>query len=165
MVSYVFSSRWYDFFIISGMLGNIIGGALTLNYSPRIFMGLSALFPSLMCIFGAYNAEKKSLLQASCANISNAASSIFQVLFASPYTVLKPILWVFISNALAFRIGDGMLYFKNSIGLDPKILGFADSLTYISLLLGTVIYIKYLTDIPFRTILFYAQLSKVFSHC
>ncbi|CAI5719842.1 unnamed protein product [Hyaloperonospora brassicae] len=73
----------------------------------------------------------------------------------------RPMLWIFLSNALPPSVGEAMFTFKTSeLGFTKSFLGFISTAGSFTLLGTTAVYNAYFRDMPFRRMFFRIQLAS-----
>lgn len=73
----------------------------------------------------------------------------------------RPVLWIFLSNALPPSVGEAMFSFKTAeLGFSKSFLGFISTVGSFTLLGTTALYNAYFRDMPFRRMFFRIQLAS-----
>ncbi|RLN46987.1 hypothetical protein BBJ28_00010042 [Nothophytophthora sp. Chile5] len=73
----------------------------------------------------------------------------------------RPMLWIFLSNALPPSLGEAMFSFKTAeLGFSKSFLGFISTVGSLTLLGTTALYNAYFRDMPFRRMFFRIQLAS-----
>lgn len=73
----------------------------------------------------------------------------------------RPMLWIFLSNALPPSVGEAMFSFKTAeLGFSKSFLGFISTVGSFTLLGTTALYNAYFRDMPFRRMFFRIQLAS-----
>ncbi|KAG7381504.1 hypothetical protein PHYPSEUDO_005961 [Phytophthora pseudosyringae] len=73
----------------------------------------------------------------------------------------RPMLWIFLSNALPPSVGEAMFSFKTTeLGFSKSFLGFISTVGSFTLLGTTALYNAYFRDMPFRRMFFRIQLAS-----
>uniref|UniRef100_M4B7X9 Uncharacterized protein n=1 Tax=Hyaloperonospora arabidopsidis (strain Emoy2) TaxID=559515 RepID=M4B7X9_HYAAE len=73
----------------------------------------------------------------------------------------RPMLWIFLSNALPPSVGEAMFTFKTAeLGFSKSFLGFISTAGSFTLLGTTAVYNAYFRDMPFRRMFFRIQLAS-----
>lgn len=141
---------------IGGICGTLFGSIIVGKADSIVLFYLMMFMPLLVVIVGFRLYEPDSSFVFDLSSLKRQVKAVLITLKSS--VVLKPLLWIFLSNAISPNLSSGMTYFRNSIGLDAIALGLIDTVAYFGLFLGTAMYAKYFTKTSYRKIFLAVQL-------
>ena len=147
--AYLQSISWTAYGV-GGIFGTLLGGSVVKWFGPTGYFILLIPFPVLLVLL-TLSYDQVPAYPSSLKLFGNKLVQVFQAL--KQPRVLKPLIFVFIQNATGIGIGEGMTYFRISIGMDAQILGFADTFAYLGLILGSVLFNKYFSKVPIDKIM------------
>eukprot|EP00834_Sanchytrium_tribonematis_P006226 NODE_438_length_7412_cov_0.582798.p2 type:complete len:409 gc:universal NODE_438_length_7412_cov_0.582798:1-1227(+) len=147
--SYLQSLSWIAYGI-GGICGTIIGGSLAKYLGAPSYFIFLLPFPIML----SYMSNQYDAVKAVPASLKLFGSKLIQVINAMRHPkVMKPLIFVFVQNSCGLGIGEGMTYFRVSIGMDAQTLGFANTFAYGGLILGSFVYSKYFSATPIKKIM------------
>ena len=152
--AYLQSLSWTTFGI-GGICGTLLGGTVVKYYGTAAYFIMLLPFPIILIVVTLlYNQ-----VPASFCSIKLFGSKIVKVVIALQQPkVFKPLIFVLIQNATGIGIGEGMNYFRLSIGMDAQILGIADTFAYLGLIMGSILFNKYFSKTSIAKIIFITTL-------
>ncbi|KAL4087695.1 hypothetical protein PRIC1_013583 [Phytophthora ramorum] len=145
---------------VGGMLGSFLSGPATHNLGVRGVFCLAAVGPFTNLVFSMFMEEAKSTLSKR-QFVSSAKKQVRQLKDA----VCTPViwmcaLWVFLSHAISPAYTQILFYFSTDVlHFTPEFLGTVSAIGFIFLMLGTMLYNMCFTEMSFRRIFLFAQLS------
>ncbi|KAJ0408805.1 hypothetical protein P43SY_000701 [Pythium insidiosum] len=147
---------------IGSVLGSMVSGFALNTFGPLGVFFLSALGPLCVIIISLRIPEENYH--------SNSTQSFVHVVVGQCRALAevvvdpicwRPMLWIFLSNALPPSIGEAMFSFKtNELGFGKSFLGFISTVGSLTLLGTTAMYNAYFRDMPFRAMFFRIQLAS-----
>lgn len=147
---------------IGSVLGSMISGYALNTFGPQGVFFLSALGPVCVVLI-SINMHEETF----CVNSERGFFRTVQDQCRALATVVvdpvcwRPMLWIFLSNALPPSIGEAMFSFKtNELHFSKSFLGFISTVGSITLLGTTALYNAYFRDMPFRQMFFRIQLAS-----
>ncbi|GMF21254.1 unnamed protein product [Phytophthora lilii] len=144
---------------LGGMLGAFLSGPATDGLGVRGVFGVATVGPLTTLMFSATMEEPKTTL--SKRNfVSSAKKQVGQLKSAICTPVIwMCALWVFLSHAVSPGYGQIMFYFSTEVlHFTPEFLGTVLAVGFIFLMVGTMLYNTFFTNVSFRRIFLVAQL-------
>uniref|UniRef100_A0AAV1T6K0 Uncharacterized protein n=1 Tax=Peronospora matthiolae TaxID=2874970 RepID=A0AAV1T6K0_9STRA len=144
---------------LGGMLGAFLSGPATDKLGARGVFGVSALGPLTTLLFSIYMEESKSTLSKR-QFVSSATKQLRQLRVAICTPVIwKCALWVFISHALSPAYTQVLFYFSTDVlQFTPEFMGTVSAIGFIFLMVATILYNSFFTNVSFRRIFLVSQL-------
>lgn len=147
---------------IGSVLGSSISGAALNAFGPQGVFFLSAIGPICVVVISANIAEEtyrapgnQNLVDTVVAQVRALAGVVVDPI------CWRPMLWIFLSNALPPSLGEAMFSFKtNELHFSKSFLGFISTVGSVTLLGTTALYNAYFRDMPFRSMFFRIQLAS-----
>nr|CCA26723.1 FolateBiopterin Transporter (FBT) Family putative [Albugo laibachii Nc14] len=141
------------------LFGSIISGQALTALGPRGVFFLSALGP-ICTISISCRIHEEPLLPLPCGFFATVRTQFSQLagVFVTP-ACWRPVLWLFLSNALAPSVGEAMFSFKTKeLRFTKSFLGFVSTIGSLTLLGTTALYSIHFRNIAFRKIFFGVQI-------
>ncbi|OWZ22943.1 Folate-Biopterin Transporter [Phytophthora megakarya] len=144
---------------MGGMLGAFLSGPATNGFGVRGVFLAAALGPIITLLFSMFMEETKSTLSKRDF-VSSATKQIRQLKIA----ICTPVvwmcaLWVFISHAISPAYTQIIFFFSTDVlHFTPEFLGTVSAIGFIFLMVGTMMYNMFFTNVSFRKIFLGAQL-------
>uniref|UniRef100_K3WSZ3 Major facilitator superfamily (MFS) profile domain-containing protein n=1 Tax=Globisporangium ultimum (strain ATCC 200006 / CBS 805.95 / DAOM BR144) TaxID=431595 RepID=K3WSZ3_GLOUD len=147
---------------IGSVLGSMISGFALNSLGPQGVFFLSALGP-ICVVFISINMHEETFRvnhdHSFLRTVSDQCRTLAQVV-VDP-VCWRPMLWIFLSNALPPSLGEAMFSFKtNELAFSKSFLGFISTVGSITLLGTTALYNAYFRDMPFRSMFFRIQVAS-----
>lgn len=147
---------------VGSVLGSMASGAALNAVGPRGVFFLSALGP--LCVVGVSISMREEKVHASTGHgfvrTVREQSRALAAVVLDP-VCWRPMLWIFLSNALPPSLGEAMFSFKTAeLRFSKSFLGFLSTVGSLTLLGTTALYNAYCRDLPFRTLFFRIQLAS-----
>lgn len=147
---------------IGSVLGSMVSGAALNSFGPQGVFFISALGPLCVVILSLQlpedpfrGARDLGFLQTVTSQCRTLARVVVDPI------CWRPMLWIFLSNALPPSIGEAMFSFKtNELHFSKSFLGFISTIGSLTLLGTTAMYNAYFRDMPFRRLFFRIQLAS-----
>ncbi|XP_028792601.1 probable folate-biopterin transporter 6 isoform X2 [Neltuma alba] len=152
------------------LIGFSSSGFFVHHLGPQGSLGLLAMPPALLVVLGFVIYEhklsgshhgKKQVME----NVSTTIRSMCQTIMYPQ--VWKPSLYMFLSLALSISTHEGHFYWytdpKAGPAFSQEFVGMIYAIGAVGSIIGVLIYHKTLKDLPFRTLLLYAQLLYAIS--
>lgn len=144
---------------IGSVFGSIISGQALTILGPRGVFFLSALGP-ICTIAISSTIHEESVKTKSTGFFATVRTQFSQLIgiFITP-VCWRPVLWLFLSNALAPSVGEAMFSFKTKeLHFTKSFLGFVSTVGSLTLLGTTAAYSIHFRNISFRKIFFVVQI-------
>lgn len=147
---------------VGSVLGSMVSGFALNTLGPRGVFFLSALGP-ICVVFISINMHEETFRVNSERGFVRTVRDQCRALATVVVDPVcwRPMLWIFLSNALPPSIGEAMFSFKtNELHFSKSFLGFISTVGSITLLGTTALYNAYFRDMPFRKMFFRIQLAS-----
>jgi folate/biopterin transporter len=151
---------------VGSVLGSMVSGYALTTFGPRGVFLLSAIGPFCVVLISLRIKEEPYHGNASRHGVSGFVQTVTEQCRALAGVVVDPIcwrpmLWIFLSNALPPSLGEAMFSFKtNELHFSKSFLGFISTVGSVTLLGTTAMYNAYFRDLPFRSMFFRIQLAS-----
>ncbi|CAI5735985.1 unnamed protein product [Hyaloperonospora brassicae] len=144
---------------LGGMLGAFLSGPATHKLGARGVFGVSAIAPLTTLLFSLYMEEPKSTLRKR-QFVSSATKQLRQLKIAICTPVIwMCALWVFISHAISPAYTQVLFYFSTDVlHFTPEFMGTVAAIGFIFLMVATILYNSFFTNVSFRRIFLVSQL-------
>lgn len=151
---------------IGSVLGSMVSGFALTAFGPRGVFLLSAIGPLCVVVISLQIKEEPYHGNANRHGVAGFVQTVSEQCRALAGVVVDPIcwrpmLWIFLSNALPPSLGEAMFSFKtNELNFSKSFLGFISTVGSLTLLGTTAMYNAYFRDLPFRSMFFRIQLAS-----
>lgn len=148
---------------VGSVLGSMVSGVALNSVGPRGVFFLSALGPMCVVALSLTVHEEKVSRASSAGGFVRTVTGQCRALATVVVDPVcwRPMLWIFLSNALPPSIGEAMFSFKtNELHFSKAFLGFLSTVGSLTLLATTALYNAYFRDLPFRRMFFRIQLAS-----
>ncbi|KAF1328482.1 Folate-biopterin transporter, partial [Globisporangium splendens] len=147
---------------VGSVLGSMVSGFSLNLVGPQGVFFLSALGP-ICVVFISISMHEETFRvnrdHSFLRTVSDQCRTLAQVV-VDP-VCWRPMLWIFLSNALPPSLGEAMFSFKtNELAFSKSFLGFISTVGSITLLGSTALYNAYFRDLPFRSMFFRIQVAS-----
>ncbi|CAI5707192.1 unnamed protein product [Peronospora effusa] len=149
---------------VGSVLGSMVSGYALDTFGPRGVFFVTAAGPLCVVLISIKIVEEKYVPQGELGffrTVQDQCRALASVV-VDPIC-WRPMLWIFLSNALPPSVGEAMFSFKtNELGFSKSFLGFISIVGSFTLLGTTAVYNAYFRDMPFRRMFFRIQLASAF---
>jgi len=144
-----------------GILGSLLAGPATHRLGPRGVFFAAAVGPCVIIAVALAMTEERRDASTAGACWPTATKQARLLWGAVRHPVIwRSVLWIFLATAISPGYPQVSFYFATDILLfNPEFLGICGAVAWAVLLLGTAVYNSWLTAVPFRRILFWAQIG------
>ncbi|EEY60273.1 Folate-Biopterin Transporter (FBT) Family [Phytophthora infestans T30-4] len=147
---------------VGSVLGSVVSGYALNTFGPLGVFFISALGPLCVVVISIKTPEEKNVPQGDVGfflTLQDQCRTLASVV-VDPIC-WRPMLWIFLSNALPPSMGEAMFSFKTAeLGFSKSFLGFISTVGSITLLGTTALYNAYFWNMPFRRMFFRIQLAS-----
>ncbi|CAH0476196.1 unnamed protein product [Peronospora belbahrii] len=147
---------------VGSVLGSMVSGYVLDNYGPLGVFFISAMGPMCVVLLSIKVPEEKYVPQGELGffrTVQDQCRALASV--AVDPICWRPMLWIFLSNALPPSVGEAMFSFKTvELDFSKSFLGFISTVGSFTLLGTTAVYNAYFRDMPFRRMFFRIQLAS-----
>ncbi|KAL4166523.1 hypothetical protein KRP22_013781 [Phytophthora ramorum] len=147
---------------VGSVLGSMVSGYALNTFGPMGVFFLSAMGPLSVVLISIKIPEETFLPQGDLGffrTVQDQCRALATVV-VDPIC-WRPMLWIFLSNALPPSVGEAMFSFKTAeLGFSKSFLGFISTVGSFTLLGTTALYNAYFRDMPFRRMFFRIQLAS-----
>lgn len=147
---------------IGSVLGSMVSGIALNALGPLGVFFLTAMGPLCVVMISIKISEEKYVSQGNIAFfrlIQDQCRALASVV-VDPIC-WRPMLWIFLSNALPPSVNEAMFTFKTAeLGFSKSFLSFISTVGSFTLLGTTALYNAYFRDMPFRRLFFRVQLAS-----
>lgn len=148
---------------IGSVLGSMVSGYALTTFGPQGVFFLSALGPLCVVVISINMHEEPFRPSASTSGFVHTVETQCRALASVVVDPVcwRPMLWIFLSNALPPSLGEAMFSFKTTeLAFSKAFLGFISTIGSLTLLGTTALYNAYFRDLPFRRMFFRIQLAS-----
>ncbi|CEG38148.1 Major facilitator superfamily domain, general substrate transporter [Plasmopara halstedii] len=147
---------------IGSVLGSMVSGIALNTFGPLGVFLLTAMGPLFVVLISIKIPEEKYSSQENlgfCQNVRDQCQALASVV-VDPIC-WRPMLWIFLSNALPPSVNEAMFTFKTAeLGFSKSFLGLISTIGSFTLLGTTALYNAYFRSTPFRRLFFRIQLAS-----
>ncbi|KAG1695519.1 hypothetical protein DVH05_019676 [Phytophthora capsici] len=147
---------------VGSVLGSMVSGYALNTFGPLGVFFLSAVGPLCVVLISIKIPEEKYVPPGDLSffqTVQDQCRALASVV-VDPIC-WRPMLWIFLSNALPPSVGEAMFSFKTAeLGFSKSFLGFISTVGSFTLLGTTALYNAYFRDMPFRRMFFRIQLAS-----
>jgi folate/biopterin transporter len=147
---------------VGSVLGSMVSGFVLNTFGPQGVFFLSAVGPVCVMLISFNIPEeiyRRSATESLVDTVTSQCKALAEVV-VDP-VCWRPMLWIFLSNALPPSLGEAMFSFKtNELHFTKSFLGFISTVGSLTLLATTALYNAYFRDMPFRAMFLRIQLAS-----
>ncbi|ETM44074.1 hypothetical protein L914_10680 [Phytophthora nicotianae] len=147
---------------VGSVMGSMVSGYALNTFGPLGVFFISAVGPLCVVLISIKIPEEKYVPQGDIGffqTVQDQCRALASVV-VDPIC-WRPMLWIFLSNALPPSVGEAMFSFKTAeLGFSKSFLGFISTVGSFTLLGTTALYNAYFRDMPFRRMFFRIQLAS-----
>ncbi|CAI5745991.1 unnamed protein product [Peronospora destructor] len=145
---------------VGSVLGSMVLGYALDTFGPRGVFFVTAAGPLCVVLVSIKIVEEKYVPQGELGFFRTVQCRALASVVMDPIC-WRPVLWIFLSNALPPSVGEAMFSFKTAeLGFSKSFLGFISIVGSFTLLGTTAVYNAYFRDMPFRRMFFRIQLAS-----
>ena len=147
---------------IGSVLGSIVSGYALDTFGPQGVFFVTAAGPLGVVLISIKIVEDKYVPQRELGFLQTVQDQCRALASVVVDPICwRPMLWIFLSNALPPSVGEAMFSFKTTeLGFSKSFLGFISIVGSFTLLGTTAVYNAYFRDMPFRRMFFRIQLAS-----
>ncbi|KAG6960821.1 hypothetical protein JG687_00008027 [Phytophthora cactorum] len=147
---------------VGSVLGSMVSGYALNTFGPLGVFFLSAVGPLCVVLISIKIPEEKYVPQGDIGFLQTVQDQCRALASVVVDPICwRPMLWIFLSNALPPSVGEAMFSFKTAeLGFSKSFLGFISTVGSFTLLGTTALYNAYFRDMPFRRMFFRIQLAS-----
>ncbi|KAI9919908.1 hypothetical protein PsorP6_015681 [Peronosclerospora sorghi] len=147
---------------VGSLLGSMVSGYALTSFGPLGVFFLSALGPLCVVLISMEVPEEKSVASTDLSFLKSVRAQCLALASVVVDPICwRPMLWIFLSNALPVSVGEAMFSFKTAeLGFTQSFLGFLSTVGSLTLLGTTALYNAYFRAMPFRRLFFRMQLAS-----
>ncbi|TDH67187.1 uncharacterized protein CCR75_007138 [Bremia lactucae] len=147
---------------VGSVLGSMVAGAALNTFGPLGVFFLSAMGPLSIVLLSIAIPEQTYVPQHDTGFVQTVQIQCRALASVLVHPMCwRPVLWIFLSNALPFSVNEAMFSFKTiELGFSKSFLGFISTVGSVTLLGTTALYNAYFRDMPFRRLFFRIQLAS-----
>ncbi|KAE8992604.1 hypothetical protein PR003_g21101 [Phytophthora rubi] len=147
---------------VGSVLGSMVSGYALNTFGPLGVFFLSAVGPLCVVLISVKMPEETYVPQGDLGFLQTVQDQCRALASVVVDPICwRPMLWIFLSNALPPSVGEAMFSFKTAeLGFSKSFLGFISTVGSFTLLGTTALYNAYFRDMPFRRMFFRIQLAS-----